>query len=673
MEITTGPTPVDERAESRPRIPGFPGQDSSTRRRRIGAEVMVGGGVSFRVWSPGKCRVDVILEGGPGAESNDGASAIALEMEGDGYFAGTVSRAAAGTLYRYRLDNGEAFPDPASRYQPQGPHGPSEVIDPTGFPWTDLGWSGLTMKGQVLYELHVGTFTMEGTWKAAISELPALKELGITCLELMPVAEFPGRFGWGYDGVDLFAPYHVYGSTDDFRRFVDTAHGLGLGVILDVVYNHLGPDGAYHKNFSGDYYNPERAKSDWGEALNFDGPDCGPVRDFFIANAGSWIGEFHLDGLRLDATQAILDDSDDHIVAAIARHARAVATEQGRAIILIAEDDSQNTVRVRPTKDGGWGLDAQWNDDFHHAAVVALTGRSEAYYSDFLGTPQELISAIRWGFLFQGQYSSFQDKSRGTPTFGLPASAFVTYLENHDQVSNSARGDRLHRLTSPGRFKAMTAAWLLAPGTPMFFQGQEYGDAALYPYFADHVEDLARLVQKGRYESLGLFRSIGGDREVLENLPIPDAPETFMSAKLKRGEGAEVLALHRDLLALRRQDPIFRAQDGGQICGAVIGPEAFILRYFGEGQDTRLVIVNLGRDLMPNPLSEPLYAPPPGKRWAILWYSEHPRYGGGGAPPLETISQWRSPGHAAIVLQPADSSVANETTLATGSGPSHAG
>jgi maltooligosyltrehalose trehalohydrolase len=652
MEITPGPSPSSAGSESRPDIPGLPDQASSTRRRPIGAEVGPGGGVSFRAWAPGRRRVDVILEGGPGAGSLDGPLAIPLEPEGDGYFAGTVSRAAAGTLYRYRLDDGESFPDPASRCQPRGPHGPSEVVDPTSFRWTDRGWAGLTIRGQILYELHVGTFTMEGTWKAAIDELPALKELGITCLEVMPVAEFPGRFGWGYDGVDLFAPYHIYGSPDDFRRFVDAAHGLGLGVILDVVYNHLGPDGAYHKNYSPDYYNPDRAKSEWGEALNFDGPDCGPVRDFFIANAGYWIEEFHLDGLRLDATQAILDDSEDHIVAALARHARAVAAEQGRAIILIAEDDSQDTVRVRPTEDGGWGLDAAWNDDFHHAAVVALTGRSEAYYSDFLGSPQELVSAIRWGFLFQGQYSSFQEKRRGTPTFGLPASAFVTYLENHDQVSNSARGDRLHRLTSPGRFKAMTAAWLLAPGTPMFFQGQEYGDTAPYPYFADHVEELALLVQKGRYESLSLFSSIGGDREVLQNLPSPDAPETFMSAKLRRGEGVEVLALHRDLLALRREDPIFRAQDAGRICGAVIGPEAFILRYFGEGQDCRLVIVNLGRDLFPNPLSEPLLAAPPGKCWATLWYSEHPRYGGGGAPPLETKSQWRIPGHAVIVLQP---------------------
>ena len=309
---------------------------------------------------------------------------------------------------------------------------------------------------------------------------------------------------------------------------------------------------------------------------------------------------------------------------------------------MIAEDDSQDTIRVRTIEEGGWGLDAQWNDDFHHAAVVALTGRSEAYYCDFLGSPQELVSSIRWGFLYQGQYSMFQKKARGTPTFGLPGSAFVTYLENHDQVSNSSRGDRLHRLTSPGRFKAMTAAWLLAPGTPMFFQGQEYGDPALFPYFADHVEQLAKLVQKGRHELLSQFRSIGGDQEVLQSLPTPTPPRHSCPRSSRRRAG-EVLALHRDLLALRREDPIFRTQDAGRIEGAILGPEAFLLRYFGEDQDCRLVIVNLGRDLLPKPPSEPLLAPPPGKVWSILWYSENPRYGGGGAPPWTRTTNGASP------------------------------
>jgi maltooligosyltrehalose trehalohydrolase len=633
--------------------PGLVSSREDRHRLPISAEVRPGGGVHFRVWAPAQRDVQVVLEDAAGAR----IGSRRLEPEGNGYFSADIREAGPGTLYRYLLEGEGPYPDPASRFQPTGPHGPSCVVDPGAFTWTDTEWRGLTLKGQVLYELHVGTFTRDGTWAAAIAELAALKELGITCLEVMPVAEFPGRFGWGYDGVDLFAPSHLYGTPDDFRRFVDEAHRLGLGVILDVVYNHLGPDGAYHKLFSEDYYNRARDKTEWGDALNFDGPDCGPVREFFIRNAGYWIDEYHLDGLRLDATHSIYDDSDDHVLAALTRHARAKAAAQGRSVLIIAEDESQDTVRIRPPERGGYGLDAQWNDDFHHAAVVALTGRSEAYYSDFTGSPQELISAIRHGFLFQGQYFSWQKKRRGTPTRGLPAEAFVTFLENHDQVSNSARGDRLRGLTTPGRHKAMTAAWLLAPGTPMFFQGQEYGASQPFLYFADHIETLAKLVQKGRFEFLSQFRSIAADTAMQCYLPDPAAPETFVASKLdpaERARNQELIALHRDLLALRREDPIFAAQAAGRIEGAVLGPEAFVLRYYGEHDDSRLLLVNLGRDLFPNPLSEPLLAPPPGKCWMRLWYSEHPRYGGCGAPPLSANDYWRIPGHAAIVLRPGD-------------------
>jgi maltooligosyltrehalose trehalohydrolase len=636
------------------------------RRLPFGAEVLPEDGVHFRVWAPRRNRVELVLEGSATAGYGDGdgtMQVVPLEPEEDGYFSVHVPEGADGTLYRFRLDGEGPFPDPASRFQPEGPHGPSQVVDPGKFRWTDQGWRGVRLEGQVLYEMHIGTFTPEGTWEAAAAELPELVRLGVTTVEVMPVAEFPGRFGWGYDGVDLFAPTRLYGTPDDFRRFVDTAHGLGLGVILDVVYNHLGPDGAYHKQFSECFYNRSRGKTEWGDALNFDGEGCEPVREFFISNAGYWIEEFHLDGLRLDATHAILDDSPKHILAAISEHTR--ATAQGRSIILIAEDEAQITRRVRPLDQGGYGLDALWNDDFHHSAVVALTGRSEAYYSDFLGSPQEIISALKWGFLFQGQYFSWQKRRRGTPTFGLPSAVFVTFLENHDQVSNSARGDRLHLLTSPGRYKAMTAVWLLGPGTPMFFQGQEFAASTPFLYFADHVDELAGLVQKGRVEFLSQFRSIAHpDLQCL--LPNPSDPTTFERSKLdlsERESHAEIYALHRDLLKLRREDPIFRAQRGDRLYGAVIGMEAFLLRYFGDQDDCRLVVVNLGRDLFPNPLSEPLMAPPEGKRWQILWYSEDPLYGGCGAPPFEAEEHWRVPGHAAIVLCP----VPDERT----EGPSH--
>lgn len=633
-------------AATNPVEPGAP-----ARRLPVGADVLAAGGVHFRVWASSRRRVEVVLERPTGADG--GLMVFDLESEPDGYFSKTVAMAGPGTLYRYRLDGGDAYPDPASRFQPEGVHGPSEVIDPSAFAWHDRDWRGLNLAGQVLYELHIGTFTKEGTWEAAATELPALKELGITCVEVMPVAEFPGRFGWGYDGVDLYAPYHLYRRPDDFRAFADSAHGLGLGVILDVVYNHLGPEGAYQKEFSDDYYNHERGKTDWGDALNFDGPNHGPVREYFIQNAGYWIGEFHLDGLRLDATHAILDDPDEPILVATTRHAREVAARSDRSVPLIAEDESQDCIRVRPPEQGGYGLDAQWNDDFHHAVVVAVTGRAGAYYSDFRGSPQELISAVKRGFLFQGQYSSWQKKHRGTPASGLPGAAFVNYLGNHDQVSNSARGNRLRSLTSPGRYKAITATWLLPPGTPMFFQGQEFGASTPFLYFADHIDKLASLVKKGRREFLSQFRSVT-NLDVQGCLPDPGAPESFVGSKLdltERATHAEILSLHKDLLALRREDPIFRSQRADRIDGAVIGPKAFLLRYFGDGNDCRMLIVNLGRDLIPSPASEPLTAPRGGDAGKCSGTAST-RYGGCSTQSCEADGPWRIPGHCALVLRP---------------------
>ncbi|HYO13039.1 MAG TPA: alpha-amylase family glycosyl hydrolase, partial [Thermoanaerobaculia bacterium] len=415
----------------------------------MGAEV-VPEGVCFRVWAPRCERVEVVVEGPSGSWPVE----MDLDVEGNGYFSGLVPGAGAGALYRFRLDDGEAFPDPASRFQPQGPYGPSQVVDPATFEWTDEDWPGIGRDGQVLYEMHIGTFTPEGTWGAAARELPELADLGITVLELMPVAEFPGEFGWGYDGVDLFAPYHVYGTPDDFRRFVDRAHAAGIGVILDVVYNHLGPDGNSLKRFSESYFT-DRYKNDWGEAINFDGEDAGPVREFFLTNAGYWIQEFHLDGLRLDATQDVHDASDEHILVAIARRVREAAGK--RSAYIVSENEPQDTRLVRPREEGGYGHDALWNDDFHHSTFVALTGRNEAYYTDYKGSPQEMISLVKYGYLYQGQRYSWQKQRRGTSALGLPPSAFVNFLQNHDQVANSARGERCHKLASPGKFRALTA------------------------------------------------------------------------------------------------------------------------------------------------------------------------------------------------------------------------
>ncbi len=365
------------------------------RRLPVGAEVQPDGSVHFRVWAPKRRKVEVVLEnaGQPGA-------AEALAAEGNGYFSGRVASARPGTIYRFRLDGDSyLYPDPVSRFQPEGVHGPSQVIDPSDFPWTDASWRGVPREGQVIYEMHIGTFTPEGTWAAGMGELAELAALGVTVLEVMPVAEFPGRFGWGYDGVNLFAPTRLYGTPNDLRRFVDRAHAEGLGVILDVVYNHVGPDGNYLKQFAEDYFT-DRYANEWGEAINFDGENAGPVREFFLANAAYWIDEFHIDGLRLDATQQIFDSSSEHILAAIARGVRAAA--KGRSTFLVAENEPQLGKLVRPIERGGYGLDALWNDDFHHSAIVALSGHNEAYYTDYLGAPQEFLSASQVGFSLSG-------------------------------------------------------------------------------------------------------------------------------------------------------------------------------------------------------------------------------------------------------------------------------
>jgi len=614
------------------------------RRLPIGAEAFskASGGAHFRVWAPHAQTVEVWLEDG---------SATTLQREPAGYFSGIVAAATSGTRYRYRLDRRDARADPASRRQPDGVHGPSEVVDPGSFPWTDAAWRGITRAGRVVYELHVGTFTREGTWAAAARELPRLAEDGINVIEMMPVAEFPGAFGWGYDGVFLFAPTRLYGTPDDLRAFVDRAHSVGIGVILDVVYNHLGPDGCVLRRYAPEYFT-DRYANEWGDPLNFDGESAARVREFFTANAAYWIDEFHFDGLRVDATQQMFDASTEHILAGITRAARAAAP--GRDIFLVAENEPQHVRLARPLECSGYGFDALWNDDFHHTARVALTGRREAYYTDYTGRPQELVSAVKHGFLYQGQHYAWQKKARGTPTRGVPPSAFVAYLQNHDQVANSARGERLHALSAPGCWRALTALLLLGPGTPMLFQGQEFAASAPFLYFADHHEELAQLVRKGRTEFLTQFPSIAS-AEVIETLPDPGDRATFERCKLdftERERHAAAYALHRDLLRLRREDAVFAAQGAHGIDGAVLSNEAFVLRFFGEPDDDRLLLVNLGADLVLDVMPEPLLAPPLDKRWTVLWSSEHPRYGGGGVVAPAAAAAWTLPGQAALVLRP---------------------
>ena len=617
------------------------------RRLPIGAEPRARGGTHFRVWAPAARRVHVVVEGEQEAP---------LEQEPGGYFSGELEHVRPGMRYRFRLDDApELLPDPASRFQPEGPAGPSEVIDPDAFAWTDAEWRGRPLRGQVIYELHVGTLTREGTWAAAMRELDELQRLGVTVLEIMPVADFPGRFGWGYDGVNLFAPTRLYGRPDDFRRFVDRAHALELSVILDVVYNHLGPDQNHLKRFSSDYFT-DKYQTEWGEAIHFDGPGAEPVRELFLANARYWIDELHLDGLRLDATQCIYDSSREHMVAAVTRVVREAARD--RETIVLAENEPQQARLVRPVERGGFGLDGVWNDDFHHAARVAAVGRREAYYTDYRGSAQELISTVRWGYLYQGQYYRWQKKRRGKPALDLEPWRFVDYLQNHDQVANSATGERLHQLTSPAQARALTTLLLLGPATPLLFQGQEFAASTPFLYFADHHRELAKLVKQGRGEFLAQFPSIATSG-VRATLADPGEPATFERCRLpleERHTHAPWYELHRELLRLRRQDERFAAQTRPE--AAVLREDAFLLRWLDRDGDDRLLLVNLGNDLALSPLDDPLLAPPEQRRWQLIFASEDPRWGGGGAPdPFAAPESLLVPAHSswafAAVEEPA--------------------
>ena len=610
----------------------------------MGAEV-VPDGVHFRVWAPKRREVEVLLMAGPGAPDS-----IRLKRSADGYFSGLSRAAQRGSRYRFRLDGSITVPDPASRFQPDGPHGDSQVIDPR-FPWTDQRWKGVQLHGQVIYEMHIGTFTKEGTWAAAADQLAELSALGITLVEVMPVAEFPGRFGWGYDGVDLFAPSWLYGTPDQFRAFVNRAHEHGIGVILDVVYNHLGPDGNYLNEFSDAYFGRNHT-TDWGEPINFDEEESGPVREFYVANAAYWIKEFHLDGLRLDATQNIYDSTSPHIIQQIVDAVRSAA--RPRKTVIIGENEPQDVTLLRCAP-AGYGADGLWNDDFHHTAIVALTGRNEAYYTDYCGSAQEFISAAKHGFLYQGQFYSWQKQRRGTSALEFPPQSFVNFIQNHDQIANSATGERIHALSSPGAYRAMTALLLLMPSTPMLFQGQEFAASSPFRYFSDHKPEISKMVLRGRADFLSQFRSLRTHKSRAA-LADPGNPATFESCKLdfsERDRHARIYAMHKDLLRLRREDPVFAAQEFRALDGAVLGHGAFVLRLFNAAHGDRLLIVNLETDLDMRTAPEPLLAPPQGKRWQMVFSTDDQKYGGLGVYSPEGEDGWRIPGRAAVAFRAA--------------------
>jgi maltooligosyltrehalose trehalohydrolase len=624
----------------------------SPRRRAWGAELDGHGGVTFRVFAPGRARVDVVLGDGPSPR------VVALSADdAPGAWVGTVDDVGPGARYRFSLaGDAEPLPDPSSRFQPEGPFGPSEVVDPT-FRWTDAEFRGIARRGRVVYELHVGTFTPTGTWEAARERLPDLARLGVTVIEVMPVSAFAGARGWGYDGVFWFAPHQAYGRPEDFRRFVDDAHRLGLGVILDVVYNHLGGVGNFLPRFAPNYMSA--AATEWGDGMNYDVGKSPPARALVTENVAYWIDEFHLDGFRFDATQSIVDSSRPHILTEAAATARLAAGK--KCIYLVGENEPQDTNLVRPTTEGGAGFDALWNDDFHHAALVALTGHREAYFVDYTGSARELVACVRHGFLFQGQRYAWQNKGRGTSTRGLPPRAFVTFLENHDQVANYGLGERTWTRAAPARLRALTALTLLGPATPLLFQGQEWNATARFAYFTDLDPQLTALVKAGRAQFLHQFPRYA-PAAARDRFPDPSSPEVFASCRLDWSERdrpfhARVLGMHRDLLELRRDDPTLRreGEDGVTVDAAALDDVSFVVRYFGaerDGTEDRLLVVNLGADREPDSLAEPLVAPPAGTTWRPAWSSDDPRYGGQGVRGAREGRALFLPGESAVFMVP---------------------
>ncbi len=562
----------------------------------FGAEV-IDGGVRFGLWAPAAQRVELCLEG-PGRER-----ILATEAQPDGWFRLETEAAQPGTLYRYRIDGGVRVPDPASRFQPRDVHGPSQVLDPGHWIWGDGAWRGRPWEETVLYELHVGTFTPQGTYRGVAQRLPALVDLGVTAVELMPVAEFAGVRNWGYDGVLPFAPERCYGHPDDLKALVEAAHAHGLMIFLDVVYNHFGPEGNYLHRYAPEFFS-RRQDTPWGPAVNFDGEHGAWVRRFFVDNACYWLEEYGFDGLRLDAVHGIRDHGDPHILTELAQ---AVHTGPGsrRPVHLVLEND-ENASRylARDASGRPRAYVAQWNDDFHHVLHVLATAETTGYYQDYDPDPtKHLGRCLREGFAYQGEASAYRGaRPRGESTAGLPPTAFVNFLQNHDQVGNRARGERVTMLASAEAVRAATAVLLLAPSPPLLFMGQEWAAHEPFPYFCDFDPELGASVREGRRREFAEFRKFS-DEQAQHHIPDPLSTETFASARLDWGareqpQAREWLAFHRRLLRLRRREIVPRL---GRIVadGAVLtrlGERALAVEWPLEDGGRLALAANLGHE-----------------------------------------------------------------------------
>jgi maltooligosyltrehalose trehalohydrolase len=572
-------------------------------RPSLGAQA-VSGGAQFRVWAAEAKQLAVALESGVQA-----GRTFPLTKDARGYFAAFVPEVRHGDLYRFTVDGQGPFPDPASRFQPHGVHGPSQVIDPFLYAWNDAAFRPVPQSRLVLYELHVGTFTPEGTFQALIGKLPYLRDLGITAIELMPVGDFAGDWNWGYDGVALFAPARCYGAPDDLRQLVDRAHALGLAVHLDVVYNHLGPDGAYHKLYC-PYYYSDRHRSPWGEGINFDGPHSESVRAFFIENALRWIFEYHIDGLRLDATHAIVDDSATYFLEELCASIRNACSAAGRRVTVIAEDTRNLRHMLEPPSNGGWGLDGVWSDDFHHQVRRCLAGDSDGYFADYDGAASSIAATARQGWFYTGQYAKYFGHHRGTDPAGLPPDRFVFFIQNHDQTGNRAFGERLHHQISPAAWRAASVLLLALPEVPLLFMGQEWAASTPFLYFTNHNPELGRAVTEGRRREFGKFAAFANPA-AREKIPDPQAPETFARSKLRWEELSEPpcaasLRLYRKLLHLRGTEPALRWEDGSSFEVRHLDESTVLIVRRRPGVPSVHVLVRLrhaGPATMPEPLT----------------------------------------------------------------------
>jgi maltooligosyltrehalose trehalohydrolase len=590
---------------------------------RLGAKYLGDGQCEFVVWAPLVSEVELYIV-------SPRVLTAPLEEDGQGYHQAIIDGIEPGSEYFYRLNGQKERPDPASRFQTQGVHGPSQVVD-SHFPWEDQGWAGLPLPEYIIYELHVGTFTPEGTFSAIIPHLDELRDLGITAVEIMPIAQFPRNRNWGYDGVYPFAVQNSYGGPEGLKQLVSTCHQKGLAIILDVVYNHLGPEGNYFAEF-GPYFT-DRYKTPWGAALNFDGPYSDEVRRFFIENAIYWINDFHIDALRLDALHAILDISACPFIEELADSFHERAKQLKWQAYLIGESSANDARLIKPKESGGYGLDAQWNDDFHHSLHVLLTGEQSGYYQDF-GQLQHLVTAFREGFVYSGQYSPYRQRRHGVSSRDIPAHRFVVFAQNHDQVGNHARSERLSQLVSFEALKLAAGIALLSPFIPLIFMGEEYGETAPFPYFVSHSEpELIEAVRKGRREEFAAFQWQG-------ELPDPQDEITFMQAKLNhelksQGHHHILLEFYKKLIRLRKEVPALAhlSKDTLEIKGDEENKTIFLHRW--KGNDETIALFNFSDS------SLSISLPIPEGSWRKRLDSAEERWQGSGSAISEHIISTR--------------------------------